>query len=759
MKKSKLAAIAAIAPLAFAATAYAAEEDAAPIETAPPATVEELVISPPLTFRNRSDEPAPVLSYDNEYFQRFEPLTAGDALKRVPSVTFLSDVLESDGVRLRGLDPGYTQILINGEKVPGGNADRSFFMDRIPAELIERVEIVRSSSANRSGDAVAGTINIVLRDAYSLDGGYVRVGGSLFNDDRFRESVGGVWGGQVGPGRLLVGVNIQGRRNPKEKYSIRYPEPGDPIDNTEVQSDVRNGTDYSLNASYNVEIGEATLDLAGFFVRTDRVQDEDSREYVDGIETDANLDLFNDNDLYILTDNWSLRGKLVGPMAGGETRFKVGFATFRDQQRETEEEIEYRRDALPFPDGDRYTGDRTDTDIEDTEWAMTLGHKRPAFGDAEMEFGVDLQFKTRETLVEEAARIRFNIPNAPAPMPGIPAFTGFAPVAGGDNEIEESRFDPFILFKGKSETIRWEVGLRYESTSTTITDNTVGGALRTTETDYGFLLPSASLRFDLTANDRISLSVARTVRRPDFNFISPATLEAELGDNDFLGNPDLKPETAWGIDAGYEHRIGARGIVGINFFYRDVTDLVEIANTGEVGSEGAGTFVLRPENTGDGKVWGVEFDLSTPLDFIGWDNTGVFLNYSWLDSEITDDFGERRFNSQSDYVFNVGFIQDLPDWGAAFGATYRKQGDAFGRIVGEEVSTSYGADLEIFVEKTFGENLVLRFVGSNLLDSSKDETFDKFTTIGDQMARDYDEYEVETEEAGPVYSIYLRYAF
>jgi stage V sporulation protein SpoVS len=132
-------------------------------------------------------------NYGLDYFQRFEPLTAGDALKRVPSVAFLSDVLESDGVRLRGLDPAYTQILINGEKVPGAGsgsgafgsgADSAFFVDRIPAELIDRIEIVRSASANRSGDAVAGAINIVLRDAYALDGGFVRAGALMFDDKR-----------------------------------------------------------------------------------------------------------------------------------------------------------------------------------------------------------------------------------------------------------------------------------------------------------------------------------------------------------------------------------------------------------------------------------------------------------------------------------------------------------------------------------------------------------------------------------------------
>ena len=133
-------------------------------------TSQEIVVQADIGFRNRSEAAEPVLVYDEEYFQRFEPLTAGDALKRVPSVTFLSDVIESDGARLRGLDPGYTQILINGEKVPGGQADRSFFLDRIPAELIKQVEIVRSSSARRSGDAVAGTLNIVLRDGYTQIG-------------------------------------------------------------------------------------------------------------------------------------------------------------------------------------------------------------------------------------------------------------------------------------------------------------------------------------------------------------------------------------------------------------------------------------------------------------------------------------------------------------------------------------------------------------------------------------------------------------
>ncbi|MGB3665790.1 MAG: TonB-dependent receptor plug domain-containing protein, partial [Bermanella sp.] len=114
-----------------------------PTQQAPKEVTEEIVVKGEIGYRNRIDTTEQVLEYDRSYFERFEPSSAGDALKRVPSVTFLSDVTESDGARLRGLNPGYTQILINGEAVPGIGQDRSFLLDRIPAELIERVEVIR----------------------------------------------------------------------------------------------------------------------------------------------------------------------------------------------------------------------------------------------------------------------------------------------------------------------------------------------------------------------------------------------------------------------------------------------------------------------------------------------------------------------------------------------------------------------------------------------------------------------------------------
>ena len=107
LKRSHLASVAgaalslaALQP-AFAQTPQGPQGAGAPTDQVTEAS--DVVVINGIGYRDRTEETAPVLVYDTDYFQRFEPLTAGDALKRVPSVTFLSDVLESDGVRLRGL--------------------------------------------------------------------------------------------------------------------------------------------------------------------------------------------------------------------------------------------------------------------------------------------------------------------------------------------------------------------------------------------------------------------------------------------------------------------------------------------------------------------------------------------------------------------------------------------------------------------------------------------------------------------------------
>jgi outer membrane receptor protein involved in Fe transport len=755
----------------FAAASASAQDAIGPSADAAVAKdLDRIVVMPDIAYRNRTEDTAPVLRYDLEYFQRFEPNTVGDMLKRVPGVAFVgSDIMEFDGAMMRGMAAGYTQVLINGKKVPGAGDDRSFWVDRIPAEMVDHVEILRSNSANRSGDAIAGTINIVLRDAHVFDGSYLRLGLNRWYDGEVNPTFGAVTSGDFLGGRILAGVNLQDRYRAKTKRSDRYADPSmDELLSFEDQDEVKDGRDTSANLSYTADVGDSgRLGFDAFFVKTDRDVTEVSHEveYDDGDVIESNVPGLNP----VNQKNWGVGADYRFDMAGGTTRLELGHARFEDDSEEREEKHEYVNGAWDASEAEAQA-----VDASDTESSVTVAHVRP-LGAAELEVGVDYRRKKRDIAYTnyawegeaEGDRVVYALDGTIASL------------------IEETRVDPYLMVSGKDGAFAWEAGLRYETTESDIRYGEDGEVEGQAGTSVEELLPSLHLKWDLGDTSRLSLSLARSVKRPNFNELVPAVLDGEYGDNDYIGNPQLVQETANGIDLGIERRLGKHGVVGVNLFYRDVDNLIELVNTGQWSEDAQDTyaddleeflaenpgateadFVFEPEswlftsdNVGDGKVYGIEFDLSTPLTAFGMPNTGVFVNYSWLNSKVTDFIGERRFNDQARSVYNVGFIHDLPTLAASFGATYRKQGDAFSRIVAEEVTVRYGDDLEAFVEKRFGDALSVRLSASNLLDASKDEQFHKFDNLADQVDRDYDEYELETEEAGPSYQLVMRWAF
>ena len=791
MKKNDLAlglaralACAALLPAGAAWSQVVAPDGSA--DAASAKQLDAVVVQGEIIYRDRTEDTAPTLIYDLEYFQRFEPSTVGDMLKRVPGVGFVgSDIMEYDGVQLRGLGGGYTQVLINGKKVPGAGDDRSFYVDRIPAEMVDHIELKRSASANRSGDAMAGAINIVLRDAYEFTGSYIRVGVNRWDDGEVNPTFGAVTSFEALGGHLLAGFNVQDRYRAKSKRSDRY------TDNTlaekvswEDQTEVKDGRDYSANLSYTADIGDSgRFSLDGFYVKTDRdVSEVSFEEELDGDETInlrvPGLDPYDQK-------NYGVGAEYKFEMAGGTTVLSIDHARFENAQATTEGEHVYVSGAENWDDTwsipadaewDETVYQAESVSAKDSETGFRLTHARPV-GSAELEFGVDYRTKKREGLLVSYEWEAEDEDQTPASLSDYSLDGSVASV------IEERRLDPYLMLSSKGEAFSWEAGLRYETTRSQVEyleDEESEGRV---SKDYNELLPSVNLRWNLGDANRINLSLARTLKRPNFNELLPALLDGEFGDNDYIGNPELDPETANGLDLGFEHRLGRKGVVGLNFFYRDVKDLIEIVNTGEpseemqdtweemiedgdavdladaMAKEPAESWLYTSSNVGDGKVYGFEFDLSTPLSALGLENTGIFANYSWVNSKVDDFLGERRFNDQAKSVYNIGFIHDIPTWGASFGATYRKQGNAYTRMLGEEAVIRYGGELDVFVEKRFGKSVSLRLSANNLLDASKDEFFDKFNTLQDQLGRDYDEYETETEEAGPSYQLVMRWAF
>ena len=285
--------------------------------------------------------------------------------------------------------------------------------------------------------------------------------------------------------------------------------------------------------------------------------------------------------------------------------------------------------------------------------------------------------------------------------------------------------------------------------------------------------PSAHLQWAVTGSDQLRFSIARTVRRPSIDQLVPAVMRESPGDDDAtIGNADLQFETSLGFDLGYERRLSGRGIFGVNLFRRDISNLIGLVSTGSAAdSVGAGSGLdgnlYTYQNLGDAKVWGVEIDLSTPLSFIGLEETGFFANYTQLWSKREDPITGKnvRIDYQPEYIYNVGLTHNLPSVDMSFGFSYQKQGLSKFRTLGEIERQWYGSNLEVFVEKRLGDSIVLRLSGNNLLDAASRQTelgFDGDNgeeIAANQRANNVDAFEVEHEESSPRILFTMRAVF
>lgn len=767
----------------------------------PPATAQDtsisdqIVVTGEIPMRNRTESVSPELTYGLDFFQHFEPISVGDMLKRVPGVGFTSDIGEYESPQLRGMGGGFTQILINGKPVPdsGGEdaVDRSVLVDRIPSELIDRIEVVRSPSADIDSQGVGGTINIILKNGATLPpGGSVR--GSLLH--YVPEIEGGEYGaggfsyaGRSNDERLTYSVtgNIQQRFNPKfvvqEVYTSDRGSLADAIDlfakngansvitddeERTVENDVRKNLDMSLHADADYRLSDVTrLALTGFYINTDREERQDTLVFEDAPD---NLVGLEGEDTTFDQENWGIQGEIIHDFSDTVTFTLLGsYATFDNTVESTALEIDAEDVSGELPTEESFLdnpsleafGLEADeleiTDSQDDEYriegdvAVDLRSFAEQMGmhGMKLKLGIQSKFKSRDTtqLVAE-----FDDGELEEPEPGA---------NGGIFEIGEDRLDGFIMSEMElTDRVTLEAGVRVEHTWSEQT-GLEDGAARSRSTEETEVNPSAHLRWEVLDWATLRGSYARTVRRPNFNQRIPFAQFDDPDDDDVTrGNSGLETETAQGIDLGVEFTLPAQGIAGFNFFYRDISNLIQLVRLGD-NADGGGDYSFA--NVGDGEAWGLEFDVSTPLGFVGLPNTAVFGNYARLYSEKVDTFSgldEVRIDRQPVFVYNVGLTHVFPQWDLSFGVSYQKQGKFYQYLLNEiEVGTVSG-NLEVFLEKRFLEQkLIARITGNNLLDASTFQTEELFD--GPISDRENDGYEIEHEESTPVILFTLRYNF
>lgn len=112
--------------------------------------------------------PVSVTIVTRDEIDAFQPADTVDLLRRISGVHIdqPSGLGGVSSIYVRGAEPNYTQILIDGVQVndPTNSRGGSFDVSSIDMQALERVEIIRGSgSAVRGADAIAGTINFITR--------------------------------------------------------------------------------------------------------------------------------------------------------------------------------------------------------------------------------------------------------------------------------------------------------------------------------------------------------------------------------------------------------------------------------------------------------------------------------------------------------------------------------------------------------------------------------------------------------------------
>lgn len=203
--------------------------------------------------------------------------------------------------------------------------------------------------------------------------------------------------------------------------------------------------------------------------------------------------------------------------------------------------------------------------------------------------------------------------------------------------------------------------------------------------DYTEILPSFNLI--LSADDpqapvQMRAAISQALTRPTINEMRPEVTVNELEDEISRGNPGLDPFLAWQYDLGIEAYFGVNdeGMFAITGFIKDVENFIvpaqftETVGFPDVGIPSQEWLVDSFANGDSADIKGVEMSFQTPFTFLPapFDDFGTMLNYTYIDSEFTDEFGNSNpFPGTSENTFNAVLFYERGGFSTRFAYNFR----------------------------------------------------------------------------------------
>lgn len=613
------------------------------------------------------------LVFGREELQKYGDNSVQDVLKRLPGVQ-----VQGGGVRMRGLGGSYTQILLNGEPAPPG-----FSLDTLNPALVERIEVTRGPSAENSAQAVAGTINIILKDApktrqvevragLTTRGGYTRPNLGFTLSDR--------------SGILSYSLPVSAYRNRGDELTLvdrdALRSDGSPLIQHQRSIDYGNGQGFNTAPRFVWRFDERnSLNLQLFAHQHN--WDSTGSNLMDaprGAVCVQGSASFNPKDPSCsVNETYASEGRWQA------TRATLQWTRRFDNDWKLDARLGGGQSSRVFHSpvlGRNAAGDEVLNQLADAHWAEQSGSTAgklsiPYQTDHNLAFGWDADRRQRH----ELSRSWIN---------------GTA-VDGADGQPYRSQVTRVALYAQDEweVTPQWSVygGLRTEQVSSrSQPDGGLGQASFRVTTP----LLHMAYKLDPKSRDVIRASLTRSYRAPELGQLLAVprydVLRAPLnGPNtpdvaDSSGNPGLKPELATGLDLAFEKYLPSGGLVSVSAFHRRIEGLFRQQVTLEsVPWSPVKRWVSRPVNYAAATTTGLELEVKgragdlLPALFDPSLGLELRTSVSWYRSSVEGVQGpNNRLAGQQPYSLTLGFDhrpKGLPlSWG---GSVYYTPGFPF----------------------------------------------------------------------------------
>jgi outer membrane receptor for ferrienterochelin and colicins len=649
------------------------------------------------TLQDRFEAPGSRVIVGRDDIEQMGADTVSDVLRQLPGVFATTGADGRTEIRMRGMDKGATQILVDGERTSNGRRGGQLPFDQIPSELIERIEVIRSPTPEFSG-ASGGTINIVLKQSTIQRETNIRLTDQFFQGRQAAQ----LFFSRTGPIKDLTTEEME---LPAEKRPIpttyffmvsAYERLGgvDRIGTTtnskntdaDARSDVSRSRTKELLLIPRFTIKpnlKDTITINPFFVATQ------TKSSVDGhiLGTSKGLNYAADSLDETTTNRTLARVSTTWAHRFTANRLETRFSVERGQE---DTQRSYASNVTP---GVQPPSSRLVLSDERAETVWNLATKLQGFEDAKVwALGAEIDHRV----------LNANTVTTIQTGPGASSSLGY--------RAEQMR----TALWGQNE---WGVfskstlvgGLRYEG----VKRDTLSAGVSYAD-NWTRWQPSLNLRTPINPGLQFRAGIAQNTRIPAL-LDAVDRLVPSVGINsptrpDALGNPTLRAETTLSFDMGFEMRLGddggaiqgrsagespgargqgqgqgqgqggqqstggqgggARGGVaptvgqaGINLFVRDINDPI-IRRT----YFDSGRWIQRPENGLGGMAWGIETDIKYPLNFIGLSGWNFNGNASLLKSKTDlSDGSKGRIPGQPHYLLNLGVAKPQPRSGGFFG--------------------------------------------------------------------------------------------